>query len=275
MQILWKKYKITNFEMNLDECGIEQCTPGIKYNYEVVKNSVIHYISEGEGTFKINNQIFDLKKGDGFILFKGMNVEYTASIDNPWKYYWVGFSGTNANEYLHRSSIFDNYIINYQSNSKIPSIIKNMCALSKTYDQNSSDDILLLNKLYYLLYTITQEFPKPFQLVNNLTHTYIQQSIDFINSKYAEKITVQQIADNVNLSRSYLYKMFIKYLGKSPQKYLLNLRMYKATLLLKETDLSISQISSNIGYDDPLFFSKTFSKHFSISASQYRKLYKK
>ncbi|WP_410747563.1 AraC family ligand binding domain-containing protein [Clostridium neonatale] len=92
MQILWKKYKITNFEMNLDECGIEQCTPGIKYNYEVVKNSVIHYISEGEGTFKINNQIFDLKKGDGFILFKGMNVEYTASIDNPWKYYWVGFS---------------------------------------------------------------------------------------------------------------------------------------------------------------------------------------
>ncbi|CAG9710439.1 hypothetical protein CNEO_44769 [Clostridium neonatale] len=37
MQILWKKYKITNFEMNLDECGIEQCTPGIKYNYEVVK----------------------------------------------------------------------------------------------------------------------------------------------------------------------------------------------------------------------------------------------
>ena len=69
--------------------------------------------------------------------------------------------------------------------------------------------------------------------------------------------------------------MFIKYLGESPQKYLLNLRMYKATLLLKETDLSISQISSNIGYDDPLFFSKTFSKHFSISASQYRKLCKK
>lgn len=37
MQILWKKYKNINFDSNLDECGIEQGTPGTGYKYEVVK----------------------------------------------------------------------------------------------------------------------------------------------------------------------------------------------------------------------------------------------
>ncbi|MDB2110888.1 AraC family ligand binding domain-containing protein, partial [Clostridium paraputrificum] len=51
MQILWNKYKSNNFEANLDECGIEQGTPGAGYNYKVEKNAVIHYISKGSGTF--------------------------------------------------------------------------------------------------------------------------------------------------------------------------------------------------------------------------------
>lgn len=47
MQILWKKYTKENFEMNVDECGIEQGIPGFGYKYEVLKNAVIHYISKG------------------------------------------------------------------------------------------------------------------------------------------------------------------------------------------------------------------------------------
>lgn len=154
MQILWQKYKINNFEANLDECGIERGTPNVGYNYEVVKNAVIHYISKGSGIFKIDNKTYKLKKGDGFLLLKGMCVEYIPSIDDPWEYCWVGFSSKNLNEYLKRSSIIDTCIINFSENSQIPNIIIDMCNISKTYNQNSSDDILLLSKLHLLLYTI-------------------------------------------------------------------------------------------------------------------------
>lgn len=275
MQILWKKYKNKNFEVSLDECGIEQGTPGAGYNYEVVKNAVIHYISKGSGTFKINGKVYHLKKDDGFILLKGMHVEYIPSIDDPWEYYWVGFSGQNANEYLQRSSIIDNHVINYSKTSEIPNIIIDMCNISKVYHHPSSDDILLLSKLHLLLYTISLEFPKPFKCGTNLNHTYIEDAIDFINSNYMKDITVQEIANHVSLSRSYLYKMFIKHLGLSPQSYLINIRMYKSSLLLKETNLSIAEIANKVGYTDPLLFSKIFSKHFSISASKYRKVYQK
>ncbi|MDB2070376.1 AraC family transcriptional regulator [Clostridium perfringens] len=270
MQILWKKYVKENFEMNVDECGIEQGIPGLGYNYEVLKNAVIHYVTKGYGTFKFNGKVYNLKQGDIFILLKGMQVEYVASIDDPWEYYWIGFSGSNANEYLNRTSITNSCVANCKENSKIQQIILNMCEISKTYNPSSSDDILLLKELYSLLYALIEEFPKPFEYKDKELHTYIQDALNFINSNYMHSITVQEIADYVNLSRSYLYKMFIKNLGISPQRYLINLRMYKATLLLKSTKLPIGEVASSVGYSDSLLFSKTFSKHFSMSPLNYR-----
>ena len=270
MQILWKKYVKENFEMNVDECGIEQGIPGLGYNYEVLKNAVIHYVTKGYGTFKFNGKVYNLKQGDIFILLKGMQVEYVASIDDPWEYYWIGFSGSNANEYLNRTSITNSCVANCEENSKIPQIILNMCEISKTYNPSKSDDILLLKELYSLLYALIEEFPKPFEYKDKELHTYIQDALNFINSNYMHSITVQEIADYVNLSRSYLYKMFIKNLGISPQRYLINLRMYKATLLLKGTKFPIGEVANSVGYSDSLLFSKTFSKHFSMSPLNYR-----
>ncbi|ELU5587220.1 AraC family transcriptional regulator [Clostridium perfringens] len=270
MQILWKKYIKENFEMNVDECGIEQGIPGLGYKYEVLKNAVIHYVTKGYGTFNFNGKVYNLKQGDIFILLKGMQVDYVASIDDPWEYYWIGFSGSNANEYLNRTSITNSCVANCKENSKIPQIILNMCEISKNYNPSSSDDILLLKELYSLLYALIEEFPKPFEYKDKELHTYIQDALNFINSNYMNSITVQEIADYVNLSRSYLYKMFIKNLGISPQRYLINLRMYKATLLLKGTKLPIGEVASRVGYSDSLLFSKTFSKHFSMSPLNYR-----
>lgn len=270
MQILWKKYTKENFEMNLDECGIEQGIPGFGYKYEVLKNAVMHYVSKGKGTFKVNNKIFNLKQGDIFIILKGMNVEYMASMDDPWEYYWIGFSGSNSIEYLNRTSIIDSYVVTCTEDSKIPNIILNMCEISKNYNPSSSDDIVLLRELYSLLYTFIKEFPKEFEYKDKELHTYIQDAINFINSNYMNSITVNEIANHVNLSRSYLYKMFIKNLKVSPQKYLINLRMYKATLLLKNTKLPIGEVANKVGYTDSLLFSKTFSKYFSVSPLNYR-----
>ncbi|CUP28147.1 MAG: AraC family transcriptional regulator [Romboutsia timonensis] len=270
MQILWRKYKKENFDINLDECGIEHGIPGFGYRYKVLKNSVIHYVIRGYGTFKVNDKVYNLKEGDIFILLKGMDVEYMASMDNPWEYCWIGFSGSKADEYLNRTSIIDSHVANCNENSKIPCIILNICEISKNYNPSNSDDILLLNELYSLLYELIGEFPKPFEYKDKEIHKYIQDTINFINSNYMNNITVNEIAEHVNLSRSYLYKMFIKNLKISPQKYLINLRMYKATLLLKNTKLPIGEIANKVGYADSLLFSKTFSKYFSVSPLNYR-----
>ena len=93
---------------------------------------------------------------------------------------------------------------------------------------------------------VIEEFPKPFEYEDKELHKYIQEAIDFINSNYMNSITVNEVANHVNLSRSYLYRMFIKNLKISPQRYLINLRMYKATLLLKNSNIPIGEVANKV-----------------------------
>ena len=57
----------------------------------------------------------------------------------------------------------------------------------------------------------------------------------------------------------------------SPQEYLLQVRMSKARELLRQTDLPINVIAREIGYEDPLSFSKIFKKRYNVSPLQYRR----
>jgi AraC-like DNA-binding protein len=273
MQILWQKFNHNNYEANIDECGIEQGISGRGYKYTVEKNAVIHYITRGSGIFKYNNTTYTLKEGDGFLLLKGMEVEYISSDNDPWEYYWVGFSGIKLNEYLLRTSIITSHIFSINTHSKIPFIIKEMCYISKHYDPMISHDIYLINKIYELIYTFIKEFPKKFNVDNDLTHSYIQTAVDFINENYMEDITVEIVAAHVNLSRSYLYKLFVKYLNQSIKSYIINIRMYHACKLLKNSPLSISKIAASVGYKNPFLFSKIFTKHLKMSPSLYRNQY--
>ena len=75
------KYKINNFEVNLDECRIEPGTPNVGYNYDVVKNAVIHYISKGSGIFKIDNKTYKLKKAN-YICFYILSIQNSLKILN-------------------------------------------------------------------------------------------------------------------------------------------------------------------------------------------------
>ena len=84
-------------------------------------------------------------------------------------------------------------------------------------------------------------------------------------------ISVEDIASTCGLNRSYFGKIFKNAVGKSPQEFLLNYRMIKACELLKLTQLSIGDISSAVGYDNQLHFSRAFKNIYGISPRDWRK----
>jgi len=83
-------------------------------------------------------------------------------------------------------------------------------------------------------------------------------------------ITVRILADYIGLDRSYLTTLFKERLNISPQAYLTHFRMNKACLLLKEKDLSITEVALLSGYKDPVVFQKAFKNALGISPSKYR-----
>lgn len=72
------------------------------------------------------------------------------------------------------------------------------------------------------------------------------------------------------LNRTYFGKIFKEAVGKSPQEFLMNYRMIKAAELLKLTKLSIGDISSAVGYENQLHFSRAFKNIYGSSPKNWR-----
>lgn len=94
---------------------------------------------------------------------------------------------------------------------------------------------------------------------------------EYLVKNYKEDINLNLIAYNMNYSSSYLTKIFATQYSCTPSKYLINLRMQKATQLLTHNpDLSIRQIGECVGYPEQAYFSRIFKKHFGTSPADFR-----
>jgi AraC-like DNA-binding protein len=83
-------------------------------------------------------------------------------------------------------------------------------------------------------------------------------------------ISVEEIANRLNLDRTYFSVIFKKKVGISPKQYLLKYRMNIATTLLAD-NLSVSVVARSVGYSDLYIFSKMFKRHFGVSPTEYLK----
>ncbi len=109
-------------------------------------------------------------------------------------------------------------------------------------------------------------------LINNisLNEQIVNQIKFYIDSHYSEQISLSKLATIAHYNSCYLNALFKKHIGTPINKYLTETRISKAEELLIHTNLEIKQIAYSVGFNDPLYFSRTFVKHRKISPSQFR-----
>ena len=94
---------------------------------------------------------------------------------------------------------------------------------------------------------------------------------NYIRENYRNEINFNQIAQKFNFNPSYLSKVFTKYVGENPSKYLISLRINEAKqLLLRNDNLSVKTIGELVGYPDQYHFSHVFKSLCGKSPSEYR-----
>lgn len=93
---------------------------------------------------------------------------------------------------------------------------------------------------------------------------------DYVKNHYSEEIDLNSIARALGFSSSYLTKVFNKVENTTPSKVIRSYRMGIAKQLLNDNNLTIQQIASHVGYNDPFHFSKSFKQIFGISPTQYK-----
>lgn len=128
----------------------------------------------------------------------------------------------------------------------------------------------------YLFFDYLIQSTKSASLVSSskMSDFYIREAISFIEQNFQNNITIEDIASVCGINRSYFGKIFHKSVGKSPQEFLINYRMIKATELLKLTSLSIADIGSAVGYENQLHFSRAFKTVYGVSPRTWRDQHK-
>ncbi|MED4599917.1 AraC family transcriptional regulator, partial [Paenibacillus validus] len=100
----------------------------------------------------------------------------------------------------------------------------------------------------------------------------VRQALQYLSAQYAEPITIELMAETLGYNRAYLSTLFKEHTGVSPVTFLLRLRLDKARRLLRERpELTVEQIASSVGFQDPLHFSKQFKRQYQTSPSEYRR----
>ena len=98
----------------------------------------------------------------------------------------------------------------------------------------------------------------------------VKRAVTYLQQNYARSLSLQKIAQEIGISKNYLVKNFHQELGISPWEYLNRYRIREAKRLLETTNLSITEVAAQIGFDDPAYFSRTFRTHTGQSPKQYR-----
>ena len=245
-------------DLCLYQYGKEQCDPGHSFGPATRNHYLFHYVLSGTGTLMADNskgitQTYSVKSGQGFLIFPGQITTYFADQEHPWEYVWLEFDGLKVKEAFQTTSLSLEHPV-YRANSKeLREILKN--EMLYIVEHRMASKFHLIGHLYLFLDALTQStHSNELTSSSKMSDYYIKEAIHYIEQNFQNDISIEEIA-----------------IGKSPQEFLMNYRMIKATELLSLTSLSISEVSQAVGYDNPLHFSRAFKNVYGISPRTWRK----
>ena len=273
--LLFSVFPNENFvDLDLYQFGWEQCTPAHSFGPAARNHYLFHYVISGTGTLMADDskgvtQTYQIKSGQGFMLFPGQISTYVADKNLPWEYAWLEFGGLKVREMIEIAGITKDSPI-YHANSKDlrQNMMEEMLYIVKNADKSP---LHLIGHLYLFLdYMTRSAATMRLKHGGRLRDFYIKEALSFIEQNFQNDISVEDIAAFCGLNRSYFGKIFHDTIGKSPQEFLMSYRMQKATELLKLTQLSIGYIGNAVGYSNQLHFSRAFKNVYGVSPREWR-----
>lgn len=129
----------------------------------------------------------------------------------------------------------------------------------------------LMCQVWQVLYEHAQLLPERAKSSSELTdQVRIKQMIAYIQTHFQEKLSLEDIAAQANISRNSCLSCFRRVLGVSPLEYVIDQRLEWALHLLISSDLTIAEVANDCGFGDASYFGKAFRRRLGLTPSQYR-----
>lgn len=228
------------------------------------------YVASGKAHFYIKGQDVIVTAGN-MVLYQPkqeMHYEYFGK-DKP-EVYWVHFTGGQVRSILKQHEVpMDNNVFYAGNSPTYAYLFKEMILELQTC--RVGYDTLLSMYLEQIFVLVQRSRMDKSPVVSSHLQEEMGIARRYFQEHYNEDINIEEYALSRNMSVSYFLKKFKEVTTKSPMQYILGIRISNAVSLLESTDYNVTEISTIIGYDNPLYFSRIFKKQKGVSPSDYRK----
>ena len=273
--LLFYVFPNENFvDLGLYQFGKEQCEPAHSFGPASRNHYLFHFVLSGTGKLMADNakgetQTYQIKSGQGFMIFPRQITTYIADHHLPWEYVWIEFDGLRAKEIVELAGLsLDNPVYRAHSKELREEMKKEMLYMAEHGDESPFH---LIGHLYLFIdYMSRSSVSMRLSIEGRVRDFYIKEALTYIEQNFQNDISVEGIAKSCGLNRSYFGRIFKDAIGKSPKEFIMDYRMVKATELLKLTDLTIGDIGNAVGYPNQLHFSRAFKHTYGMSPREWR-----
>lgn len=228
------------------------------------------YTLNGQGSVQTGENIFPLPCGYAVIIDCQIQHEYH-SVSDTWEFLWIHFNGSGA------AALFP---IAYPGNLVRAACMKHAKDFARKIDgfiketeQNDITAYLQLSSNMHSLFNAVclagQEKEQTSAAGNGIDD--IRTAITYIEKNFSSPITVEDMIENLPISKYHFIRRFSRVMGIAPYSYLTNYRINVSKTLLRSTDKSVSEIAESCGFLDTSNFITHFKKHTGQRPLQYRR----
>jgi len=242
------------------------------------KEIEVCYVSKGNpGSMYIENQKYQLKEGDVYVINSNLIHSFNTNITNDQRiitllidYDWLCHclpQTTRKNEFeLIKAPKKDSQMTAF---NELINLINNMKDLELN-DGSEDSHLQQLSMSVEFISILVQNFTIAKEIKHDIPDI-ISQIITEFHNDYQEEIQLSKIAKEYNYSYAYFSKLFKKYLGISPKKYLTLLRVQKAAELIETTDEKFTDVVAETGFPDEKSFYAAFKEYYHQTPLEYRR----
>lgn len=264
-----------SFSLRIVEYGSVSTRTNDSHGERFIHHHRLNYITEGQPYYIEGTEKILLAPGCLVYMPPNTSLIFDETTD-CLKMFFINFElgSLNARDefYQFMDSLFPNRHVHDREN-ELKQIFEEIYKIGKKDQLGAALEIQnLFENLFLHVIRMSRRYHAP-QKGNHTSgsNAILENAMAYINSNIHHNFRVSDMAETLNVSENYLYKIFIKQTGKSPTNFIKDLRIDLAKSSLANPNLSVKVIAAHLGYQSVSHFSSAFKKETGKSPSAYRK----
>lgn len=221
----------------------------------------------GKALYKFEDRTFALHRGRVLHAGPAMALEKEVATEAAWQYMLIHYrveGDPAAKQYLEQS-LFTVALCGIQT-KKINALARGLIYLHGQTGPGAELKKKML--IYQFAQYLIQASQEPAEASDR---DKVEHITNYIQEHMKRGLTVEKLAAELFMETKAFAYLFTKIMGVSPKKYLVTATVRKAEELLMDSDRTIGEVAFEVGFEDPLYFSRVFRKHTGYAPSEFRK----